>query len=140
MLRRVTWRSWAALAAALGAYAGLGFWLAGDGPVEAPLYKYGLLAAAVVPLLFTALYAVSGNRFWKTDLGSALVRLSWCMIPFAGPLAWALWFDNGRVAAPWLAWTEVSGPALSALAWLWLGWVFRRGDRDERNAGNGDGG
>lgn len=136
MLRRVTWRSWAALAVILGAYVGLGFWFGGNGHVEEDIYKWGLLAASVAPLLFVAFYTVSGNRWFANDLGSALVRLSLCFIPITGPLAWVFWVDHGILTSSLLAWVEVSGPALSTLALLWLGWVFRRGDRARRSRGS----
>lgn len=130
MPRRVTWRSWAGLAVALAVYVGLGLWLGHDGAMEALIYKWGLLAATAAPLAFVGVYAATGNRFWGNDVGTALVQASLCMVPVAAPLAWVFWADGGRLTSSLLAWVEVSGPVLSALAMLRLCWVFLRIHRD----------
>lgn len=138
MLKRVTWRSWTGLVAVLGAYIGLGFAYGGSGHgnVEAGIYKWGLLAATFAPLVFVAVYTLSGARWWRNDLGSALVKSALCMIPIAGPLAYVLWVDHGMLTTSLLAWIEVSGPVLSTLAMLRLCWVFMRVHRDSKS---GDG-
>lgn len=133
MLKRVTWRSWAALAVLLGAYTGLGFAYGSNGTVEADIYKWGLLAASFAPLVFIAVYTASGAKWYRNDIGSALVQAALCMIPIAGPLAWVFWVNHGVLTTSLLAWVEVSGPALSALAMLRLCYVFLRIHRD----GNG---
>lgn len=133
MLRRVTWRSWAALAAAAGAYAGLGFWLCRNGAVEQQVYKWGLLAASIAPFLLIAIYTASGNRWWTNDVGSAIVQIKLCIALLVVPLTWVFFVDGGMLRPGWLAWAEVSAPGLVALALLRLCWVFRRIHRD----GNG---
>ena len=133
MLRTVTWRSWTALAVILGAYVGLGFWLSGNGTAEELLYKWGLLALTVAPLLLLAIYTASGNKFWRNDVGSALAVLAFGITWTAWPLAYVFWFLHGMLTVSWLAWIEVSGPALVALAILRLCFVFLRIHRD----GNG---
>ena len=133
MLKQVTWRSWAALAVLVGADVGLGYWLSSNGTVEELLYKWGLLALTVAPLLLVAIYAASGNQFWRNDVGSALVVLAVGITWTAWPLAYTFWFLHGMLTVSWLAWIEVSGPALVALAILRLCYVFLRIHRD----GNG---
>lgn len=130
MLRRVTWRSWAGLALVLGAYVGAGFWLGHDAAIEEMVYKWGLLAASVAPFALVAVYAASGNKFWRNNVGTALVQAALCMVPVAGPLAYVFWVDNGLLTSSLLAWIEVSGPVLSALALLRLCWVLLRIHRD----------
>jgi hypothetical protein len=134
MLRQVTWRSWAALAIALGTYVGLGFWLSSSGTAEELLYKWGLLALTVTPLLLTAIYTFTGNRWWANDIGSALVVLALGITWTAWPLAYTFWFLHGMLTVSWLAWIEVSGPALVSLAILRLCYVFARIHRDGRGS------
>ena len=133
MLRRTTWRFWAALAAGLGAYGVLGFWLSSNGTAEELLYKWGLLALTVAPVILVAVYVATGNRFWTNDVGSALAVLAFGITWTAWPLAYVFWFLGGMLTVSWLAWIEVSGPALVALAILRLCYVFLRYHRD----GNG---
>ena len=133
MLRRVTWRSWAALAVTLAAYGGLGFWLSSNGTAEELLYKWGLLALTVAPVILMVIYTATGNKWWANDLGSALAVLAFGIAWTAWPLAYTFWFLGGVLTTSWLAWIEVSGPALVALAVLRLCYVFLRYHRD----GNG---
>lgn len=126
MLRRVTWRSWAVIAAVLAAYVGLGFWFGGNGAVEEQLYKYGLLAASIAPLVLVAVYTLAGNRWYANDVGSAIVQVKLCIVLLAGPLAWVFWVQGGMLRPGFLAWAEVSAPLLVALALLRLCWVFWR--------------
>lgn len=132
-MRRVTWRTWAWLAVFAGIYAGCGFWLNGNGTVEEWLYRIGLLSASVAPLLFTAIYTAFGMtgaaKWWRNPIGTALVQAALTLVPIAGPLCWVFWMDDGNLTSSWLAWIEVSGPVVSALAWLRLCvlWVRLRG-------------
>ena len=130
MVRKVTWRSWAALAAGLAAYGVLGFWLSSNGTAEELLYKWGLLALTVAPVLFMAVYTATGNRWYRNDIGSALGVLALGITWTAWPLAYTFWFLGGMLTVSWLAWIEVSGPALVSLAVLRLCWVFLRIHRD----------
>lgn len=136
MLRRVTWRSWAVLAVVAGAYTGLGWWLRGDGAVEEQLYKWGLLGTSITPFALIAVYTASGNRWWQNDLGSILVQIKLCIALLAGPLAWVFFVDHGMLLPGWVAWIEVSAPALVSLALLRLCWVFWR---IHRNGSRGEG-
>ena len=137
MLQRMTWRGWTPIAVILGAYLGLGFGLSDDGRLESLLYRYGLLGASVIPVLFAVLYTALGFRgatkWWTNTLGTGLVLASLTLVPITWPLAWVFWFDGGNLRQSWLAWVEVSGPVLSALAWLVLCFIFLRIHRD----GNG---
>lgn len=126
MLRRVTWRFWMTFAVLLGAYIGLGVWFAGNSAVEVPLYKWGMTFLTFAPLLLMGIYTATGNKWWKNDLGSALAWLAGGITWMIWPFAYALWFHNGAVEAPWLVWIEVSGPAVIALAILRLCYVFLR--------------
>ena len=123
--RTITWRAWAVQGACVAGYAGLGYWLAGDGVVEEWIYRIGLTAATAAPLLFVTTYTAfglassrPGAKWWRTSLGSALVVAALSLVPIAGPLAWVFWFQGGMLRGSWLAWIEVSGPCVSALAWL----------------------
>ena len=134
MLRRVTWRSWTVLAAILCAYVGLGFWLSGNGTAEEQLYRWGLTALTIAPVVLMSVYVATGNRFWTNDLGSALAVLAFGITWTAWPLAYTFWFLHGVLTASWLAWIEVSGPAVVALAILRLCYVFLRYHRDGNGA------
>jgi hypothetical protein len=137
MDRDVIWRPWLGVLALIAIDAGLGFALAGNYRAESWAYKYGLLGASLTPVLFAAVYTITGLRgatkWWTNTLGTSLVFASVTLIPITWPLCWVLWFDNGELAQAWLAWVEVSGPVLSALAWLALCIVFLRIHRDGRN-------
>jgi hypothetical protein len=134
MLRRVTWRSWAVIAAALGTYTALGLLLGGNGAVEGALYKWGLLGASLAPLLLILVYTITGNRWYGNDVGSAIVQVKLCIILFAAPLAWVFFFQGGMLRPGFVAWAEVSAPALVTLALLRLCWVFWRVHRDGNDA------
>ncbi len=135
MTRRVTWRSWAALAAGLAVYAALGWWWSGDGTAEAWLYRIGLTAAAVLPLAFTAVYTATGARWWKDDIGTSIVLAALSVVPTAAPLAYVFWAEGGVLTSTWLAWLEVSGPALTALALARMWRVWLRSSRASRIVG-----
>jgi hypothetical protein len=124
VMRRPTWRSWGFLAAALAAYAALGWLWSSNGTVEAWLYRIGLTAAAALPVLFTAVYTATGAKWWRNKIGTALVLSVLAMIPVTAPLAYAFWFNGGVLTASWLAWLAVSGPILSALAMGGMCWVW----------------
>jgi hypothetical protein len=119
-------------------WAGAGFWLSGSGFAEAWLYRIGLTGAAVIPLLFAGIYTWIGMygrvaaAWWRDEIGTALVIASLTLIPIAGPLAYVFWARGGILTATWLAWLEVSGPCVSALAWLrlCLMWVRISGRKD----------
>jgi hypothetical protein len=134
MLRRVTWRSWAVIAAALGTYTALGLLLGGNGAVEGALYKWGLLGASLAPLLLILVYTITGNRWYGNDVGSAIVQVKLCIILFAAPLAWVFFFQGGMLRPGFVAWAEVSAPALVTLALLRLCYVFWRVHRDGNSA------
>lgn len=124
--RRPTWRLWAGIAAGAVLYAAAGYWLSGNGNVEEWLYRIGLTTATLAPLAFVAVYTWIGLRgkvaaaWWRDELGTALVIAALTLVPIAGPLAWTFWFQGGALHQSWLAWLEVSGPCVSALAWLRL--------------------
>ena len=143
MLQRMTWRTWTPIAVILGAYLGLGFGLSNDGKLESLLYRYGLLGASVIPALFAVTYTILGFRgaakWWTNTLGTGLVLASLTLVPITWPLAWVFWFDGGSLRQSWLAWVEVSGPVLSALAWLALCFIFLRTHRDGNGRSEDDG-
>ena len=137
MIRKVTWRFWAVLAAALVAYAALGYWWSGNGTAEAWLYRIGLTAATVMPVAFVAVYSAAA-RWWRNEVGSALCLSALAVVPTVAPLAYAFWFDGGVLTSSWLAWLAVSGPALSALALGRMSFVWARLWRSGRLNGQGD--
>ena len=122
----------AAVAAGAGIWIGTGFWLANDGVTETYLYRYGLTVAALAPVVFVLVYTVIGltgkiaAAWWRSTIGTALVVAALTLVPVTGPLAWVFWFDNGILHQSWLAWLEVSGPCVSALAWLGLAALWLR--------------
>ena len=126
MLKRVTWRYWAVPGALFAAYIALGLTWAPPGGTETWIYKTGMLGAALSPLTLIGIYWASGNRFWANDVGAVLVQLALSVSIITGPFAWALWLDNGRIAAPVVAWLEIAGPVLVTLAILRLCYIFLR--------------
>lgn len=124
-IKSVTWRFWAAVAGALAGYGLLGFWLSSNGNAEEWLYRIGLTIASLIPLLYAGIYTAFGlssrepsAKWWKTPLGTAFVLAALSIEPTTAPLAYVFWFMGGMLRASWLAWVEVSGPCLSAIAWL----------------------
>lgn len=130
--RRVTWRFWSAVTAGIAVYVACGFVFSSNGVVETWLYRIGLLSASVLPVVFIGIYTWFGltsdrpaAKWWRTPLGSALVLAAASLIPITWPLTWVFWVDGGLLTNTWLAWFEVSGPVLAALAWarvcfIWL--------------------
>lgn len=134
MVRKITWRFWAGLAAGLAAYIALGWWWSGNGTVEEWLYRIGLTAATVLPVAFTIVYSTRA-RWWRNEVGTAVVLAALSIVPTAFPLAYAFWFDNGMITASWLGWLEVSGPVLSALALARMCWIWLRISREGTSVG-----
>ena len=136
MLRKITWRFWAGLAAGLVAYGAIGWWWSSDGTTEAWLYRVGLTAATVLPLAFAVVYGIHA-KFWRNEVGTAVVLAALSIVPTVAPLAYVFWFNGGQLTTSWLAWLAVSGPALSAIALAWMCWIWLRIGRE--GGGDGDG-
>jgi hypothetical protein len=143
------WRLWAGIGAAIGAYLLAGFWGQNLAGIEEWLYRTGLTAATVLPAVFAAIYTRiglaarrhGGEGWWEDEIGTSLVMAGLSHLPVTGPLGWVFWFDGGNLRSSWIAWVEVAGPALCALAWLRLCWVWWRISRASRQqAGTVDGG
>ena len=133
MLETVTWRTWAILGLGVLGYLAAGMWLQHDDFAEAWMYRLGLTAAAIMPLVFTGIYTWFGlsktrpaAKWWRNRLGTAIVIAALSLVPIAGPLAWVFWVDDGNLTPGWLAWIEVSGPLVSSAAWLWVSWLWLR--------------
>lgn len=133
--RRPGWRLWAGIAAGACAYAGAGYWLSGNGTAEEWLYRAGLTAATVLPVLFTAVYTATGAQWWRDDIGTSIVLAALSVVPTAAPLAYVFWCNGGVLTSSWLAWLEVSGPALTALALARMCRVWLRTSRASRDGG-----
>lgn len=131
-VRRPGWRLLAVIAIGAAVWAATGFWLSSNGNVEEWLYRIGLTVAALAPLLFVGIYSWIGlygrvaAAWWKDEVGTALVIAALTLVPLAAPLAYVFWFQGGVLTSTWLAWLEVSGPCVSALAWLRLCWIWLR--------------
>lgn len=139
--RRVTWRTWAVTAAVVAAYVGCGFAFSSNGVVEEWLYRVGLIGASALPVAFIAIYTwlgltteQPGAKWWRNPFGSALVLAAASLIPIAWPLCWVFWVNNGMLTSTWLAWFEVSGPVLAALAWARVCVIWLRVNAAERAA------
>jgi hypothetical protein len=128
MIRSTTARFWAVLIAGLVAYAGLGYWWSGQGNIEEWMYRIGLTTATLLPLVFTGIYSLRA-KWWKNEIGTAIVLAALSIVPIAFPLAYVFWFDNGLLTASWLAWLEVSGPLLTTLALARMSWIWLRARR-----------
>lgn len=141
----VTWRNWSVVLSGMAVYGVLGYWLAMNGTAEEWIYRIGLTVAAAVPLAFVGIYTyfgltaeAPGAKWWKSELGSAFVLAALSLIPITWPLAWVFWFQGGVLTSSWLAWLEVSGPAVTSLAWgrvCWLWIRVRRADAIAAGAG-----
>ena len=132
MLRSVTWRAWAVPSALFAIYIVLGLTWTPHGSAVEWIYKIGTVGATFTPLLLVAIYVASGNKFWKNDVGLALVQLALSIAIIAGPLAWASWLDGGSITGGMVAWLEIAGPVLVTLAILRLCYVFLRAGRDRK--------
>jgi hypothetical protein len=126
MLKRVTWRSWAVPGVLFAVYIILGLTWTPPGDVLTWIYKIGLVGATFAPLLLIGIYVATGNKPWTNDIGTTLVQLALSITIITGPLAWAIAFRNGEIIGGMLAWLEIAGPVLVALAILRLCYVFAR--------------
>jgi hypothetical protein len=129
-VRRITWRFWAALVIGLAVYGLLGWWWSGNGTIEEWIYRIGLTAAAILPLVFTGIYSFRA-KWWTNEIGTALVLAVLALVPLSAPLAYVFWFNNGLLNASWLAWLAISGPCLSALALMGMSRVWLRVGREQ---------
>jgi len=118
--RRVTWRVWAGVAVVLVSYVVLGLWFRNDGVFEEQLYRWGLVSLTFSPVILLGGYTVTGNKWWRNAVGTSLGLLAFGITWMAWPLAWTFLFWNGMLRPGWVAWTEVSGPAVISLAALWF--------------------
>ena len=129
--RPVTWRFWAASAAAAAAYLTLGL-MPRVQDHDADIYKWGLLAATVVIVAFTGAWTLIGlvrpqaARWWRTDMATSLVVVSLADLPNTGGYAWVFWFGHGHLAPGFLAWVVLSSPLLLAAAVGWRTAVWFR--------------
>lgn len=133
-MREVTWRFWAIVLAVLGGYGALGWWWSSNGTVEEWIYRIGLTAATVLPLIFTAVYSTRA-KWWKNDIGTSIVLAILSIVPTAFPLMYAFWADGGMITASWLGWLEVFGPCLSALALAGASYVWLRTAKGKNTPG-----
>jgi hypothetical protein len=131
MLRKVTWRFWTALAVMLGTYAVLGFFFARNDRVDADIYTWGLVAAALMPLAFAGVtWSVTRGHWKENDLGLNLVMLQLGNVPMAGILAYVFLFQHGILTATNEAWIEIGSPWWLAF-WLgWRNWLYLRIHRE----------
>lgn len=120
-------------------YAGCGFFLADNGTAETWLYRVGLLACTLVPIFFVSAYTYLGFKgvvkWWVSKVRTAFVQAVLSISIITGPLAYVFWFNHGMLTASWLAWLEVSGPIVCALAWgrfcgYWLAGHVRRREEE----------
>jgi len=139
VLRKVTWRSWAVIAVLVGLWVLAGFRWSGNGRVSADLYATGLTAAFCAPFVFAAVYTATGNKWWRNDVGTSLVLVTFAMLPIAGPLALTFWFWGGVLTTSVMAWIEIGGPFASALLLCWLSFVWLRIHRDGNGAAGEEG-
>ena len=130
MLKSVTWRSWALPGGLLAVFIVLGLTWNPSGSMDDWIFKVGTLGATFAPLLLTGIYSVTGNAWWKNDLGTALVQSLLSIVVIAAPLCWAIWVDHGMITGGLGAWLEVAGPLLAAATILRLCYVFLRIHRD----------
>lgn len=133
-MREITWCFWGTLLFGLAAYGLLGWWWSSNGTVEEWIYRIGLTAATALPIIFTVVYSTQA-KWWKNDIGTAIICAVLSIVPTAGPLAFAFWRDGGIITASWLAWLEVSGPCLTALALGWASYVWLRTARGKKAVG-----
>lgn len=138
MTRRPGWRLWGTALILAVVWAASGYWLSSDGNAEMWIYRIGLTAATIAPLLFVGVYTWLGlskrvpAAWWRDEIGTSLVIAAASLIPIAAPLAYVFWFENGMLTSSWLAWLEVSGPCVSAIAWIRLCEIWVRMARARR--------
>lgn len=132
MLRRITWRFWVAMPLLVIGYVIAGLYLAKNGRLESDVYSWGLVAATVMPVLFTIVTNITTHGGWRdNDLGLNLVMVQLGVIPFAGILAWVFLFQHGMLTSSMEAWIEIGSPWWLA---FWLGWrnfIYLRIKREE---------
>lgn len=129
MLQKVTWKSWVVILALLIAYVILGVFYSSNNRIDYLIYEWSLAGGTLAPILLIGIYAYTHNQWWTNDVSTALVRTLLCLIPFAGPLAYVFWVQNGVLGPGMLAWIEVASPALSVIAILYMCFVFARAGR-----------
>jgi hypothetical protein len=107
-------------------------WTTPSGSAVTWIFKIGTLGATFAPLLLVAVYTATGNKWWSNDIGTALVQLAFSIPIITGPLAWAIWLDKGSITGGMIAWMEIAGPVLVALAILRLCYIFIRYHREDQ--------
>lgn len=130
-MREVTWRFWVAVLVMAVTYGVLGWWWSGNGNVETWIFRTGLTTATFLPVIFTGVYSKLA-KWWKNNIGTAIVLAALSIVPTAGPLAYVFWFLQGKLSPSLLAWLEVSGPCLTTLALAYASYVWLRTARGKK--------
>jgi hypothetical protein len=139
MVKRVTWRSWAATAVIAAAWLVFGmFYSNAGGSFEEWVFKVGTLGGTFVPLILVGAYLASGNRGTANDVGAGMIRCALGIVIICAPLAYASWADGGAITPSVWGWIEVSGPAAVSLWLLQLALSISRTLRHGRGGNGGD--
>jgi hypothetical protein len=130
--RRVPRAFWFAFAAGAIVWLVLGIALNPDSVPINDLFDIATLAVFCAALLFIAIYTSAGffgpkprSKWWKNEVGTALVLAVGSLLFVVGPVAFAVLFNGGIINTWWWAWVWLGGHLLAAcmllmLVWLWI--------------------
>ncbi len=100
----------------------LGFVLKSDTFPLNDIFDVASLAAFFAALGFVAVYTLAGfigpkprSRWWKNELGTYLVLAKVSIMLIAGPVAFAVLFNDGLINTWWWAWVWTGGFFMAAV-------------------------
>lgn len=131
MVRPLTWRFWAGIAAVVAAYCGMFFVLGNSGRFDDDFLDIGLIVQVLAPVLFVAAYSIA-TRFWwrKIDMSANLVLVELGTLPQAVVLLITFGLHHGILDTAGLAWAFVGGPWFQGVFLMWRSFMVLRAQRD----------
>lgn len=129
-MRPLSWRFWVAVVVLTVAWILIGLNEALQLDIDPWIYRIGLSGTVVIALMFLigwtvyALAVPKSTRWWRTDLGAALVITIVSFLPGYGALAWVFDFGDGDLREGMLAWAALAGPLISMISITWCAWLW----------------
>lgn len=131
MLRAVTWRFWASVAALVGGYCLLGAFYDQNARVTQDVNDAAWLALFFAPLAVLAVTTAT-QRWWRNDVGVNLILSIAGLMPMAGIFCWVFFRDHGSITTSAMAWAFIGTPLWTAGWLLFRAFIYLRIGRDKR--------
>lgn len=121
-------RAWLVIFGLLVVFIACGPYLEHKDRIVSDLYDVAIVTLPLSALLYTVIYTVLGfrgrSKWWREDVGMAIVTPYIAVIFSGSMLAWAALFNKGMLTASWQAWVYIGGVLAGGWLMLWRSWVW----------------